>query len=121
MEVLASKIAELLDISVQGAIDLYPVIKSQYVWYRVLSGVSMWSAILGFVSLASMLIALAVEDETSKYVWDTEEISEEWKAINKVVVVSILAFVLFIIITITANLARPFLAPDILLIKDFLG
>lgn len=121
MEVLASKIAELLDISVQGAIDLYPVIKSQYVWYRVLGGVSVWSAILGLVSLASLLIAVVIRDETSKYDWNTEEISEDWKAINKVFNVSMLAFVLFIIIAIIANLARPFLAPDILLIKDFLG
>lgn len=35
MEELAVKIAELLDISVQGAIDLYPVIRSQYIWYSV--------------------------------------------------------------------------------------
>jgi len=35
MEVLAVQLAELLEITVDKAIELYPVLRTQFVWYKI--------------------------------------------------------------------------------------
>lgn len=39
MNELASKLAELLDITVKQAIELYPVLRTQYIWYVILENI----------------------------------------------------------------------------------
>ena len=63
MEELAIKIAETLDISVQAAIDMYPVIRNQYIWYRVLTNVNAWALILCFGSIIITVIAWKVRND----------------------------------------------------------
>lgn len=121
MEELAIKIAELLDISVQGAIDLYPVIREQYVWYRVLTGVGGWVMILGFIFSVSIGITYSIRRDTRKYAWRDDEVTEEWASIDRVFKVALSIFALLIVIGIATDILIPFLAPDIILIKDFLG
>lgn len=121
MEELAVKIAELLDISVQGAIDIYPVIRGQYIWYETLTRVSIWAAILALASMIIIGVIGVIRDETAKFDWTTEEITEEWANIDKVFKKAILALVIFVVIAIASTIVAPFLAPDIVLIKDLIG
>lgn len=121
MEELAIKIAETLDISVQAAIDMYPVIRNQFVWYQTLTSVGSWAIILWFGSIIVTGIAWIIRNDTSKYDWRTEEIKEEWVDIDKIFKIALSTFVLFLVVAITTEMIIPFLAPDIVLIKDFLG
>ena len=121
MEELAIKIAELLDISVQAAIDMYPVIRNQYIWYRVLTNVNAWALILWFGSIIITGIAWIVRNDTTKLDWRTEEITEEWVDIDRTFKISLLVFVLSVVIAIVTDVIIPFLAPDIMLIENFLG
>ena len=121
MEELAIKIAEVLDISVQGAIDIYPVIRGQYVWYQMLNSVGSWSIILWFGSIIVTAIAWIIRGDTNKYYWNTEEIREEWASIDKVFKIGLSAFALCLVIAIVTEMVVPFLAPDIMIIKNFLG
>ena len=121
MEELAIKIAEMLDISVQAAIDMYPVIRSQYIWYRVLTNVNAWALILWFGSIIITGIAWIVRNDTTKYDWRTEEINEEWVDIDKIFKIGLSVVVSSVVIAIVTDMIIPFLAPDIMIIKNFLG
>lgn len=121
MEELAIKLAETLDISVQAAIDMYPVIRSQYIWYETLSSVMVWSVILGLISMIAVGVTVVIRDDTNKYDWRSEEINEEWVDINKAFKTASLALVIFIVIGIVTSIIAPFLAPDIMIIRSFLG
>ena len=121
MEELAIKIAEVLDISVQGAIDMYPVIRGQYIWYETLTIVSLWAIILWFASIIVVGVTWVIRSDTDKYKWRTEEINEEWVSVDKVFKKAILALLIFMVIGITTSIVAPFLAPDIMIIKNFLG
>lgn len=122
MEELAVKIAELLDISVQGAIDLYPVIRSQYIWYSLCQNIGGWVMLLGVISLVSTVATFIIRKDTKIYSWrDREKINEEYTSIDKLFKISISIFILLTVIGIAMSAAIPFLAPDIVLIKDFLG
>ena len=121
MEELAIKIAEMLDISVQGAIDMYPFLRSQYIWYRALTNVNAWALILWFGSTIVTGIAWIIRNDTTKYGLRTDEIAEEWVDIDKTFKISLLVLVLSVVIAIVTDMIIPFLAPDIMLIENFLG
>ena len=121
MEELALKIAETLDISVQAAIDMYPVIRGQYIWYEMLTSVGSWTVILWFGSIIATGITWVIRNDTSKYDWRTEEITEEWANIDKVFKVALSAFAILLVVAIVVEIVVPFLAPDIMIIKNFLG
>lgn len=121
MEELAIKIAETLDISVQGAIDMYPVIRGQFIWYQALNNINIWALLLGFISMIVVGVAGMIRQDTDKYNWHTEEITEDWADIDKVFKISLLVFALAVIIAVATDMIIPFLAPDVMLIKSFLG
>lgn len=121
MEELAMKIAETLDISVHAAIDMYPVIRGQYIWYETLTIVSLWAIILWFASIIVVGVTWVIRSDTQKFDWKTEEITEEWDSIDNIFKKAILALVIFVVIGITTSIVAPFLAPDIMIIKNFLG
>ena len=121
MEELAIKIAEMLDISVQGAIDIYPVIRGQYIWYEMLTTLEFSAMFLWFASIFAVGITWAIRSDETKYDWTTEEITEEWANIDKIFKTSLSAFVLLLVVAIAIEMIIPFLAPDIMIIKNFLG
>ncbi|WP_373814652.1 hypothetical protein [Jeotgalibaca porci] len=121
MEELAIKIAETLDISVQAAIDMYPVIRSQFTWYLVLDNINTWAVLLMFVSIMLTGVTLFIRFDLDKYNCRTEEINEDWVAVDKVFKKAFLLLLLSVVVAITTDMIIPFLAPDILLIKNFLG
>jgi hypothetical protein len=49
MEELAIKLAEMLEVTVESAMELYPLLRYQYIWYKV----------LGFVATPFVLVAIA--------------------------------------------------------------
>lgn len=57
MEELATKIAELLDITVESAIELYPVLRNQFMVYKIVGIFEKIAIIIFFITL--MHIALS--------------------------------------------------------------
>lgn len=121
MEELAIKIAETLDISVQAAIDMYPVIKEQFIWYQVLISINIWAFLLGFISIIVVGVTLFIRFDLDKYKWRTGEINEKWVDIDKIFKASLSALAIAVIIAITTDMIIPFLAPDVVMIKSFLS
>ena len=121
MEELAIEIAETLDISVQGAIDMYPVIRSQYVWYQVLTNIPGWTVLLVFILVPLIVITFSIRGDTNKFGQRTEEVTEEWVNIDKILKIELSILALLVVIGIVADMVVPFLAPDIMLINDILN
>ena len=121
MEELAIKLAETLDISVQAAIDIYPVIRSQYIWYAILTSLINWAIVIGFVSLILTGVTLFIRFDLDKYNWRTEEINEDWVIVDKVFKKAVLVLMVSVVIAVAVEIIAPFLAPDIMIIKNFLG
>ena len=121
MEELAIKIAETLDISVQGAIDMYPVIRNQYIWHQMLTSVTTWATVLGFISLILTGVTLFLRFDLDKFNCRTGEIEEDWVIVDKVFKKVLLALILSAVVGIMTSTIIPFLAPDIMIIKNFLG
>lgn len=121
MEELAIKLAETLDISVKAAIDLYPVIRSQYIWYETLESVISWALVIGFVSFILTGVTLFIRFDLDKYDWRTEEINEDWVIVDKVFKKAVLVLMVSVVIAVAVEIIAPFLAPDIMIIKNFLG
>ena len=121
MEELAIKIAETLDISVKAAIDMYPVIRGQFIWYEVLDGVISWALVIGFVSLILTGVTLFIRFDLDKFNCRTGEINEDWVDVDKIFKIALSALALFLIVAIAGEMIVPFLAPDVVMIKNFLG
>lgn len=121
MEELAIKIAETLDISVQGAIDMYPVIRNQYIWYKILTDATSSLLLLGTFLMVLIGITFTLRKDIDKFDLETEEPTEKWKKIDRIFKIEIYVFVSSVVIGIVADTAISFLAPDIMLIKNFLG
>ena len=121
MEELAIKIAETLDISVQAAIDMYPVIRSQYIRYAILTSVTNWATVIGFVSLILTGVTLFIMFDLDKVNCRTGEIEEDWAIADKVLKKVLLVLMLSAVVGIVTSVIIPFLAPDIMLINDILN
>lgn len=65
MEVLATKIAELLDVTIEQAVLLYPILRQQFIWYNVFR-VLKWAVIIPM--LISAFIAFYYAKEYAKSV-----------------------------------------------------
>ena len=140
MEELAIKLSELLDITVESAIKLYPVLREQFIYYRALGFIRSISLLTAFVLFFYIAIIWLIEhgrldsdiNKYDRYYYDSEKDEEinakkkvyefkekqnELQAIQsrklKYLAIPILIFVL-------STLARYFLSTDLLIIKEFL-
>ncbi len=114
MEVLTSKLAELLQVGVDGATKAYPVLREQYIWYRVMENIIVTAGIVFFIGLVAAggaglanLLTYAQDDEFD------EKMSKIYKTLGVVCLVSL-------IILVTAATLRVVLAPDIMMILEML-
>lgn len=121
MEELVSEVAELLGISVQEAINIYPMLRSQYIWYNILSGVVGWSILLVFILAFVIFISYTIRRDTDKHDWRSNEVTEEWIKIDKLFKIELSIFVLLVVIGIVGAMAIPFLAPDVIVIESLIG
>ena len=107
MEILAEKLAGLLEIGVEGAKVAYPYLREQFVWWKVLD-------IIGFVGLFATLFLVVL---TFFLAIDRNPCDEEDMDVFKVAVVSTLVV---IGITVASFILQVVVAPDIVMIRDFL-
>lgn len=105
---IINKIAEWLQISVEKAIELYPQLRTEAVWYTVTQS-------LFYIFLALTAVSLAV----TAVCWipimnypDDEDVQRHRKWFK----VSTYSFALFVIL----NIVSPFLYPNIVILKQFI-
>ena len=114
MEVLTNKLAELLQVGVDGATKAYPVLREQYIWYKVMENVIVTTGIVLFIGL----IVAGVVGLINMLEYSGDDDSLEWtmkilKTISLVCLVSL-------IVMLTAVILRVVLAPDIMMILEML-
>lgn len=118
MEVLAEKIAELLGITIESAVELYPYLRDQYVLYEVLESSKSLFMILLFLSVIStvlMVIFLFMEEV------DFSEPDAEERMFIKITKNCAIVAITFLVIVMGVNIAQAVIAPDIMMIQELLG
>lgn len=113
MENLLVQISELLDMSVEGVIQYYPVLRNQLVAYNILSSIFMFFVIL---LLISPLVVLA-----GAMILDIHGVAEEDSVLNKrnIKYVVIFFVVIFILMAVT-NISKHIMARDLIMLRQFL-
>ena len=113
MNELAVKISELLDITVESAVELYPVIRGQFMWYSALGKVGGLNFLFGL----ALAIASCVVGAYYCIVYDD---SYDLTKARKTAKVIAMGWAIVIVIWITLTILVHVTAPDIILIKGLL-
>ncbi len=116
MNILVEKLAEFLEITIEQATRLYPILKQQFVWYKILNKPNTIADIACGLSVATLIIGcfyffLAVDD------YSTEK---ERKTAKRAIKVPLIILIVGLVIIFTINTATLLLAPDLMLLKEFL-
>lgn len=115
MNVLAEKIAEFLEIGVEKAVEVYPILRGQFIAYEItefIGGLMFWLIIITLVGFVTWLF-LFME-------WEHDDDYKALKTFKKVALRVPLLIVFFIVISIIANLLQIVLASDLLMFKQLL-
>lgn len=133
MDELALKLSDILDISMEAAVDLYPILREQYIWYSLSESLSVFQFLafsIGFILLAILFWLsldglkthpsdLGHEEGDPRYDRMLRSYTEERERLSRLlkgaVACLVLSFVTYIILTIVKHV----FAPDILLILEF--
>lgn len=115
MNELASKLADVLDVTTKAALDLYPVIRDQFVWYGALDSIrNVFVALLAISLFVSIVTNMWLTIEMS---WGFEDWKDNWKTAKWLIITPILS----LIIILTIDILSYFLAPDIMIIMELLN
>lgn len=124
MEVLANELAKLLNITVEKALELYPVLKQQFMWYNIISSVSFifgamfWvSLVIAMLSGISYLCNLEYIDSDSRYNEAEKKLAISCKKIYQQ---SLKVFIVGILGISIASILKYLLSPDFMIIKEFI-
>ena len=111
MELLAQKLAEFLDISIESAVEVYPILREQFKIYKLLDGLSL---ALGMVTVvAIILLVVLLFKGIDEYESEREGRLKTMKiiffigmgaAVSSVLIFSLMAYA----------------APDLMMLKEFL-
>lgn len=110
MEVLISKLADLLQVGVDGATKAYPVLREQYIWYKVLGEIMATAGVVLFVLFVFGVFALLVFSCDSRY--------PKW--FPKLCKIASIVAVVALVIMVGSSILRVVLAPDIMMILEML-
>lgn len=113
MSELAVKISELLDITVESAVELYPVIRGQFMWYSALGKAGGLNFLFGLaLTLASCVVGV--------YYCIVYDDSYDLAKARKTAKVIAIGWTVVIVIWITLTILAHITAPDIILIKGLI-
>lgn len=114
MDNIMNKIAEWLQISVEKAIELYPQLRMEAVWYTVAQNVGAILIFLGFGTICFMFVDFVNYSMSSSR--DEVEIKKSAGERLKKFAKFILALVALLLLL---NIVFPFLYPNIVFFKQF--
>lgn len=127
METLASEIAKILGITVEKAVELYPVIRGQMVWYNIISSFSIPLTIFFIICVITTgVFGTMIYGEYVNMVpvgtrrYDEAEHQESMRLIKILTKKIIILWIVVSLFWTLINIARPALAPDVTMIMQFL-
>ena len=111
MELLAQKLADFLDIGVESAVEVYPVLREQFKIYKLLDGLSLALGMVAFI--ATILLVALVLIGLNEYEGARERRLKAMKIVFFIGVGAAVSSVL--VFSLTA-----YVAPDLMMLKEFL-
>ena len=120
MEALALELANILKITVEQATILVPVLKSQFLAYKIIETISLpviVGAVFSWIATAALgLMAFLSKDDMD---WNGEP-SEEFLNLKKMLGVAWKVSLVLEILSIGSSILSYTLAPDFMFIREFL-
>lgn len=113
MEVLALEVSKILNVTVEKAIELMPLIKRQFAVYNIIRSAE--GMVIGLCAIS--LIATII---TSVFYFTGISVKDDVKELKKYALLSSGSLILFASILVASNAAKYLLAPDFMLLKEFL-
>lgn len=113
MEDILVKLAELLDMSIEGVINYYPVIRNQLIAYNILTSILTLLALLLLTSPILIVFGIMLLDMNG-LIGSGNNLN--WKHVRNIVLFLICLVVSFVLV----NIGRNFLAADLMMIRQFL-
>ena len=110
MEVLISKLADLLQVGVDGATKAYPVLREQYIWYKVFGEIMVTVGVVLFTILLFGVFTIIIMSGDSQY--------PKW--FPKLCKIASIVAVVALVVMVGSSILRVVLAPDIMMILEML-
>lgn len=107
MSALIEQLAKLLEVTIEQATLLYPVLREQFVWYKILDSLRVLLFLLSAGSVIGFLTGILCYDSSQ----------EIYKPILKIAAI-VLSISIFLFVV--ATIGQLLLAPDLMMIKEFL-
>lgn len=124
MEVLANELAKLLNTTVEKAIEFYPVLKQQFVWYNIIGSVGFIFSAMFLTSLFLAMVLGFIYLFNMEYINSDSRRNESEKALaisSKKILPKALKFLAVGVVGISiTGILQYLLSPDFILIKEFL-
>jgi len=124
MEVLVQELARMLNVTVEKALEVYPIIRTQYIIYNIIESAS---PIFGFLLFASIVVLIASGlnclanyeyKNTESPHWQDEKRS--YHISKKLIKTLIPTIVVLITLAGILNSLKYGLAPDLMMLKEFI-
>jgi len=124
METLAIEISKILNISFEKAIELLPVIRSQFIKYSIINSIS-WPINVIFILTSIFLFVVSLvflgnkDYKNKSYGWSStdENLSINSREILPTLVKAVIALG---VLTMILSVSRYILAPDFMMLKQFI-
>ena len=118
MDMLIEEFAKILNVTVEKAIELFPILKSQFLKYAILTEIE---SPLRLILIASMIVLTVAGIASMVYIqYDWEEEVPMYKLASKVVKISLIIIVILLILLTIINISKYTLAPDFMMLKQFI-
>ena len=114
MELLAQKLAEFLDISIESAVEVYPVLREQFKIYKLLDRLSLALAVVTVVAIILLVVFLFKGIDEYEYESEREGRLKTMKIIFFIGAGTAVFSVLL-------SCLMAYAAPDLMMLKEFLG
>lgn len=118
MEVLTEQIAKVLQVSVDKVVEVYPIIRTQMVWYNTLDNLILTNIIMLtfiFAPLLGFRLYQANEEYPIYSYFEEEDIKEAREGRKYITTKAIVIVTISILIAVLLPILRNLVAPDVTL------
>ena len=109
---IINEIAKALNTTAEMVVELYPQLRTQYVWLELARSLTLMSIVMIIVLLLCLV---------GVWFWMIEvaDVEDKYKGIKRFNVIHI-ALVAFVLILAISLFIKPILSPDVLILKEFI-
>jgi hypothetical protein len=125
MEILATKIAELLDVTIEQAVLLYPILRQQFIWYKILASLQVILVIpivsLGMFTIISIIDYSNLQERLNNRLYRDEVEVNKLAFKKKIVIKFTICTICLLGVFFITMLLTYILSPDLMIILRFLN